>query len=75
MSALETLKQEKTRLESDVGALQASVAAQYEDIFNYALEQVKLLFPDLDEKRLSEADALNQMVDGKLVPFTLLGGK
>ncbi|MCI58854.1 hypothetical protein A2U01_0080109, partial [Trifolium medium] len=62
-------------LEGDVGPLEASVVAQYEDRFRYALEQVKLIFPDLDEKRLSEADALNQIVDGKLVPFTLTEGQ
>ncbi|MCH80223.1 hypothetical protein A2U01_0000988 [Trifolium medium] len=47
----------------------------YEEGFRYALEQVKLIFPDLDEKRLGEADALNQIVDGKLVPFTLPEGQ
>ncbi|MCI44113.1 hypothetical protein A2U01_0065352, partial [Trifolium medium] len=45
VSGLETLGQEKTRLENDVGALQASMAAQYEDGFRYALEQVRIIFP------------------------------
>ncbi|MCI87640.1 hypothetical protein A2U01_0108924, partial [Trifolium medium] len=71
VSGLEALKQEKAGLKDDVSALEASVAVQYEDGFRYAMEQVKLIFPDLDEKRLGEADALNQIVDGKLVPFTL----
>ncbi|MCI94597.1 hypothetical protein A2U01_0115895, partial [Trifolium medium] len=44
--------------------------AQYEDGFNFALEQVRLVFPDLDDARLGEVDAMNQIVDGKLVPYT-----
>ncbi|PNX54560.1 hypothetical protein L195_g048180, partial [Trifolium pratense] len=28
------------------------------------------LFPDLDAGRLGEADAMNRIVDGKLVPYT-----
>ncbi|MCI89424.1 hypothetical protein A2U01_0110713, partial [Trifolium medium] len=37
--------------------------------FQFALEQLKIAFPDLDESKLSELDALNRIVDGKLVPF------
>ncbi|CAJ2641266.1 unnamed protein product [Trifolium pratense] len=64
-----TLGEEKERLETDVKELQLYAANQYEEGFAYALEQVKLLFPDLDAKRLAEADAMNQIIDGKLVPY------
>ncbi|MCI74729.1 hypothetical protein A2U01_0095993 [Trifolium medium] len=30
---------------------------------------MKIVFPDLDEAKLGELDALNMIVDGKLVPF------
>ncbi|MCI75821.1 hypothetical protein A2U01_0097090 [Trifolium medium] len=30
---------------------------------------MKIVFPDLDEAKLGELDALNKIVDGKLVPF------
>ncbi|MCI85758.1 hypothetical protein A2U01_0107037, partial [Trifolium medium] len=33
------------------------------------LEQLKIVFPDLDEAKLGELDGLNKIVDGKLVPF------
>ncbi|MCI29425.1 hypothetical protein A2U01_0050634, partial [Trifolium medium] len=74
VSGLGALKQEKTGLEEDVGALQEFVAAQYEDGFRYALEQVKVIFPDIDENRLGEADVLMKIEDGKLVPFSLPEG-
>ncbi|PNX56814.1 hypothetical protein L195_g058390, partial [Trifolium pratense] len=64
-----TLADEKARLESDVTELQLYAANQYDEGFSFAIEQVKLLFPDLDAERLGEADAMNQIVDGKLVPY------
>ncbi|MCI44156.1 hypothetical protein A2U01_0065395, partial [Trifolium medium] len=38
--------------------------------FQFALEQLKIVFPDIDESKLDELDALNKIVDGKLVPFS-----
>ncbi|PNY11300.1 hypothetical protein L195_g007904, partial [Trifolium pratense] len=70
VSAVGTLGEEKTRLENDVNDLQLYVATQYDEGFSYALEQVKMIFPDLDAGHLSEADAMNRIVDGKLVPYT-----
>ncbi|PNX57828.1 hypothetical protein L195_g050602 [Trifolium pratense] len=64
-----TLGEEKARLETDVTELQLYAATQYDEGFSFALEQIKLLFPDLDAERLGEADAMNQIVDGKLVPY------
>ncbi|MCI69521.1 hypothetical protein A2U01_0090783, partial [Trifolium medium] len=57
----ETLTQEKAALEEDVNALQGSVAVQCEEGFQFTLEQMKVLFPDLDEQRLGEADALKKI--------------
>ncbi|PNX54613.1 hypothetical protein L195_g048233, partial [Trifolium pratense] len=64
-----TLGEEKARLENDVTELQLYAASQYDEGFSFAVEQIKLLFPDLDAKRLGEADAMNQIIDGKLVPY------
>ncbi|MCI29674.1 hypothetical protein A2U01_0050883, partial [Trifolium medium] len=35
----------------------------------FALEQLKIVFPDLDESKLGGLDTLNKIVDGKLVPY------
>ncbi|PNX55503.1 hypothetical protein L195_g049132 [Trifolium pratense] len=64
-----TLSDEKARLENDVTELQLYAANQYDEGFSFAIEQVKLLFPDLDVGRLGEADVMNQIIDGKLVPY------
>ncbi|XP_045791856.1 intracellular protein transport protein USO1-like [Trifolium pratense] len=64
-----TLADEKARLENDINELQLCAANQYDEGFAFAIEQVKLLFPDLDAERLGEADAMKQIVDGKLVPY------
>ncbi|PNX62515.1 hypothetical protein L195_g053023 [Trifolium pratense] len=64
-----TLGEEKARLETDVTELQLYAATQYDEGFSFALEQIKLLFSDLDAERLGEADAMNRIVDGKLVPY------
>ncbi|MCI48350.1 hypothetical protein A2U01_0069593, partial [Trifolium medium] len=71
VSDLEALTKEKTGLEENVTTLQESVAAQYEEGFQYALEQVKVIFPDIDEKHLGEADTLMKIEDWKLVPYSL----
>ncbi|MCH98401.1 hypothetical protein A2U01_0019403, partial [Trifolium medium] len=70
-SAAESLGEEKTRLENDIYDLQLSAALQYDEGFSFALEQVKILFPDLDAECLGEADAMKKIVDGKLVPYVL----
>ncbi|MCI94049.1 hypothetical protein A2U01_0115347, partial [Trifolium medium] len=35
------------------------------------MEQVKVIFPNIDEKRLDEANVLMEIEDGKLVPYSL----
>ncbi|MCI93391.1 hypothetical protein A2U01_0114689, partial [Trifolium medium] len=62
--------EEKAALEKEVGELQVSVGAQYDEGFSFALDQVRVLFPDLDQQRLGEADAIKNIEDGKLVDDT-----
>ncbi|MCI42653.1 hypothetical protein A2U01_0063890 [Trifolium medium] len=45
------------------------VGARYDYGFQFALEQLQIVFPDLDDAKLGELDALNMIVDGKLVLF------
>ncbi|MCI90911.1 hypothetical protein A2U01_0112205, partial [Trifolium medium] len=45
MANSETMTREKAALEENVNALQGSVAVQYEEGFQYALEQMRVLFP------------------------------
>ncbi|MCI41355.1 hypothetical protein A2U01_0062588 [Trifolium medium] len=52
-----------------VEGLQVEVGARYDYGFQFALEQLKIAFPDLDESKLGELGALSKIVDGKLVPF------
>jgi hypothetical protein len=54
--------------------LEEAVGAQYDVGYSYALDQVKVLFPDIDQARLGEADALMKIVDGKLVAYAPLEG-
>jgi hypothetical protein len=54
--------------------MEESVGAQYEVGFNYALDQVKILFPEIDQARLGETDALMKTIDGKLIPYAPLEG-
>ncbi|MCI36664.1 hypothetical protein A2U01_0057887, partial [Trifolium medium] len=46
--------------------LQMEVGARYDSGFQFSIEQLKIVFPDLDELKLGELDALNRIVDGKL---------
>ncbi|MCI50049.1 hypothetical protein A2U01_0071293, partial [Trifolium medium] len=69
MAVSSGLAEEKATLEEDINGLQTVVAAQYEQGFLFALEQMKVLFLDLDEQRLGEADAMKKIEDGKLVAY------
>jgi hypothetical protein len=52
--------------------LEENIGTQYDEVFSYAVEQVKVLFPDIDQARLGEADAMLKIDGGKLVPFAPL---
>ncbi|GAU33299.1 hypothetical protein TSUD_279770 [Trifolium subterraneum] len=43
--------------------------SQFDDGFRFALDQVKVAFPDVDAVKLGELDSVNQIVDGKIVPY------
>ncbi|MCI98240.1 hypothetical protein A2U01_0119543, partial [Trifolium medium] len=65
----DALSKDNAALDELVEGLQIEVRARYDTVFQFALEQLKIVFPDLDEVKLGELDALNKIVDGKLVPF------
>ncbi|MCI76264.1 hypothetical protein A2U01_0097533, partial [Trifolium medium] len=62
-SQRDALSGEKTALEELVEGLQVEVGIIYDSGFQFALEQLKIFFPDLDESKLGELDALNKIVD------------
>ncbi|MCI31357.1 hypothetical protein A2U01_0052569, partial [Trifolium medium] len=47
MAVSSGLAEEKAAIEEDINGLQTAVASQYEEGFLFALEQMKVLFPDL----------------------------
>ncbi|GAU43837.1 hypothetical protein TSUD_371160 [Trifolium subterraneum] len=67
------LTKEVDALSAKVGSLELDLGTQYDDGFRYAVEQMKVIFPEVEPAKLDELDALNQIVDGKLVPYTLPG--
>ncbi|GAU48776.1 hypothetical protein TSUD_406190 [Trifolium subterraneum] len=56
-------------LTAKVDALEMDVASQYDDGFRFALDQVKVAFPDVNAVKLGELDSVNQIVDGKIVAY------
>jgi hypothetical protein len=69
LTELKSLKEEKAGWISQKDALEIQAGEQYDEGFAFALEQVKILFPDLDPVILSQADAMALVEDGKLVPY------
>ncbi|GAU39444.1 hypothetical protein TSUD_290100 [Trifolium subterraneum] len=49
--------------------LEVEGASQFDEGFKFALEQVKVTFPDVDAVKLGELDSVNQIVEGKIVPY------
>ncbi|GAU49591.1 hypothetical protein TSUD_407620 [Trifolium subterraneum] len=64
------LSKEKDILINKVEGLQVDLGSQYDDGFQFALEQVKIVFLEVYMAMLGELGALNKIVDGKLVLFT-----
>jgi hypothetical protein len=60
-------EEEVVELEEINSALKDSLGEKYAEGFAVSLDQVKVLFPDLDEAILSEAHLLKYVEDGKLV--------
>jgi hypothetical protein len=67
LSELAILRQEKAKWESEKDGLEATIGEQYEEGFQLALDQVKVLFPDIDKDLLGKADAMLVIDGGKLV--------
>ncbi|WJX19097.1 hypothetical protein P8452_08827 [Trifolium repens] len=59
--------EEKAKWESENDGLEATIGEQYEEGFQLALDQVKVLFPDIDKDLLGKADAMLVIDGGKLV--------
>jgi hypothetical protein len=58
---------EVVELEESNNALKEAMGEKYAEGFAAALDQVNVLFPDLDEVVLSQVDLLKFVEDGKLV--------
>ncbi|WJX24070.1 hypothetical protein P8452_13224 [Trifolium repens] len=69
LAELKVLKDEKTKWGSEKENLEILAGTQYDDGFSFALEQVKILFPDLDPAVLGQADAMSTIEGGKLIPY------
>jgi archaellum component FlaC len=69
LSELAALRQENEAWVSEKENLEENVGLQYDEGFKYALEQVKVLFPDIDHARLGEADAMLKIDGDQLVPY------
>jgi dimeric dUTPase (all-alpha-NTP-PPase superfamily) len=68
LAELASLRREKENWGAEKDNPEAAIGEQYEEGFQFALEQVKVLFPDIDQDVLSKADAM-MIIDGdKLVP-------
>jgi flagellar biosynthesis GTPase FlhF len=65
---LSSLRKEKAKWESDKDILEATIGEQFEEGFKLALDQVKVLFPDIDRDHLEKADAMLVVEGDKLVP-------
>jgi hypothetical protein len=69
LSELATLKKEKEAWASEKDQMEETIGAQYDEGFIYALDQVKVLFPDIDRDRLGKADAMLKIDGDKLVSY------
>ncbi|WJX33912.1 hypothetical protein P8452_22076 [Trifolium repens] len=68
LAELETLKQEKVKWGSEKDNLEVMIGEQYDEGFQFALDQVKILFPDLDPDILGKTDAMSTIEGDKLIP-------
>jgi chromosome segregation ATPase len=66
-SAADRLHGDVKELEEENDSLKEQMAGKYVDGFNAAMEQVRVLFPDLDGDILAEIDFVKKVEDGKLV--------
>jgi iron uptake system EfeUOB component EfeO/EfeM len=66
-SAADRLHGDVKELEEENDSLKEQMAGKYVDGFNAAMEQVRVLFPDLDGDILAQIDFVKKVEDGKLV--------
>jgi hypothetical protein len=65
--AANKLASDLKELEEEVDELNEAMADQYVGGFKAAIEQIQILFPDIDGDVLAQADFLKKIEDGKLV--------
>jgi hypothetical protein len=68
-SKLPSLQRDNDKLTSEKETMEENLGLQFEEGFKYALDQVKVLFPDIDHARLGEADAMLRIEGDKLFPY------
>jgi seryl-tRNA synthetase len=66
-AAADRLDGDLKELEDENDELKEAMAGKYVDGFQAAIEQVRVLFPDIDGDVLAQADFLKKIEDGKLV--------
>jgi hypothetical protein len=69
LTELATLRREKETWASEKDEMEETIGAQYDEGFTYALDQVKVLFPDIDRDLLGKADAMLKIDGDKLVSY------
>jgi hypothetical protein len=69
LSELATLRKEKETWASEKDQMEETIGVQYDEGFIYALDQVKVLFPDIDRDLLGKADAMLKIDGDKLVSY------
>jgi hypothetical protein len=69
LTELATLRQEKKAWASEKDEMEETIGVQYDEGFAYALDQVKVLFPDIDRDLLGKADAMLKIDGDKLVSY------
>jgi hypothetical protein len=67
LAALASLREEKIKWESDKDTLEATIGEQFEEGFQLALDQVKVLFHEIDRDQLGKAEAMLMVEGDKLV--------
>jgi flagellar biosynthesis chaperone FliJ len=66
-AAVERLDGDLKELEEENDELKENMASKYVVGFQAAIEQVRVLFPEIDDDVLAQADFLKKIEDGKLV--------
>jgi chromosome segregation ATPase len=67
-------EEEVVELEESNAALKDALGEKYAEGFTAALEQIRILFPGLEEATFNQADMMKVIEDGKLVTRVLEAG-